>query len=406
MLVQFKVKNYLSFKDEAVLDLSAINSYKEHEYNLIDIDIKEKFLKVAAIYGANASGKSNLFYAFRCFQNIIRESSNNIDAKLELNQFSEKQSKNDSILNKEFNPFKFCEAKENTEFEIIFLFEKFEYRYGFEYNNERIIAEWLNKKNISTNRVTTIFERDCDQINFGHSVRNSCDRYAEHVADDVLVLSFLNKLKLQTDVFATVYDGIMDTLVLSTDIYENRRFIKYWLETIMRSDKDNLLKFLSAVDTGIKEITSSNIDDEVEYFTHHIGEDGTMYELDLFNESAGTLKIMAVYISSFVCIEIGTSLFIDELNAKLHPFLLKFIIDLFHDEKNKAAQLIYTTHDTTLLDKKFFRRDQIWFVEKNEFGYSKLVALSDFKIRSDSSFEKDYLSGVYGGIPYIKEMDL
>lgn len=95
-------------------------------------------------------------------------------------------------------------------------------------------------------------------------------------------------------------------------------------------------------------------------------------------------------------------MFVDELNIKLHPLLLKFIVDLFY-EQDSAAQLIYTTHDTTLMDKRFFRRDQIWFVQKDEYGYSDLVALSDFRIRSDASFEKDYLAGVYGGIPLLKE---
>lgn len=99
------------------------------------------------------------------------------------------------------------------------------------------------------------------------------------------------------------------------------------------------------------------------------------------------------------------AIFVDELNIKLHPLLLKFIIDLFYDDKS-SAQLIYTTHDTTLMDKKFFRRDQVWFVQKDQFGYSELVALSDFKVRSDASFEKDYLAGVYGGIPNFKEFEL
>ena len=98
-------------------------------------------------------------------------------------------------------------------------------------------------------------------------------------------------------------------------------------------------------------------------------------------------------------------MFVDELNIKLHPLLLKFIVDLFYDE-DSAAQLIYTTHDTTLMDKKFFRRDQIWFVQKDEFGYSTLSALSDFKVRSDASFEKDYLAGVYGGIPLLEDFEI
>ena len=106
-----------------------------------------------------------------------------------------------------------------------------------------------------------------------------------------------------------------------------------------------------------------------------------------------------------VAIVMNASMFIDELNVKLHPLLLKFIVDLFY-EQNTTAQLIYTTHDTTLMDKKFFRRDQIWFVQKDEYGYSELSALSDFKVRSDASFEKDYLAGVYGGIPFLKEFDM
>ena len=99
------------------------------------------------------------------------------------------------------------------------------------------------------------------------------------------------------------------------------------------------------------------------------------------------------------------AIFIDEINIKLHPLLLKFIVDLFYEEYSQA-QLIYTTHDTTLMDKKFFRRDQVWFVQKDEYGCSELSALSDFKVRSDASFERDYLAGVYGGIPLLKEFAL
>ena len=111
------------------------------------------------------------------------------------------------------------------------------------------------------------------------------------------------------------------------------------------------------------------------------------------------------YIYARVAISGNKVIFVDELNIKLHPLLLKFIIDLFY-ESDSLSQLIYTTHDTTLMDKKFFRRDQIWFVQKDQFGYSGLSALSDFKVRSDASFEKDYLAGVYGGIPYLKEFSI
>lgn len=143
----------------------------------------------------------------------------------------------------------------------------------------------------------------------------------------------------------------------------------------------------------------------MKFFTFHKGKDREDYPLSLYFESEGTIKSIMLFIYARMAILNNRSIFVDELNIKLHPLLLKFIIDLFYD-KNSTAQLIYTTHDTTLMDKKFFRRDQIWFVQKDEFGYSELSALSDFKVRSDASFEKDYLAGVYGGIPLIKEFEM
>ena len=144
---------------------------------------------------------------------------------------------------------------------------------------------------------------------------------------------------------------------------------------------------------------------ETLFFTFHKGEDGELYPLNLYDESEGTIKSIMLYIHAHMAIISNYVLVMDELNVKLHPLLLKFFIDLFYNN-DSMAQLIYTTHDTTLMDKKFFRRDQIWFVQKDELGHSELCALSDFKVRSDASFEKDYLAGVYGGIPFLKEFSL
>ncbi len=394
MLVQFKVKNYLSFKDEAVFDLSAIKSYKEHEYNLIDLGLKDKFLKVAAIYGANASGKSNLYKAMKSFQQIVMESFNNVENNDKL------------VIDREYKPFKFCNEDSNSEFEIVFIVNSNEYKYGYEYNNKNIVSEWLYKKSCKTNRTSIIFERYKSEITFGSSIKAYCDIYKEQVNAETLVLSFFNRLKLKTKIFGFVFEGVMSTLVTGSSIYERNFLINIYLVDILKNNKENFLQFLNSVDTGIEDVTYKEAGDDIEFYAHHTGEDGKDYTLDLFNESEGTLKVICIYINARMAIRWDKSLFVDELNSKLHPLLLKFIIDLFHSEKNESAQLIYTTHDTTLLDKKFLRRDQIWFVEKNQYGHSKLMALSDFKIRTDASFEKDYLSGVYGGIPYIKEMDL
>ena len=393
MLVQFMVKNVLSFREETVLDMTAVNAYREHESNLIDNGTKEKFLRVAAIYGANASGKSNLYMAMYYFQRIIVESLNNID--------------NDSItaIKKYYEPFKFEKNKENSEFQIIMIIDEYEYKYGYEYNEKSIVAEWLYRKSLKTNRTVTIFERTSDNVEFGASVRKICDIYKEHIPAETLLLSFFNKLnKIKTNIFSKVYDGIMDTLVVPTNSCENPKFLYAFLPQMIDHEKEKLVEFLSAIDTGIKDIRYDDREKEIHFTTTHKGKDNHDYSLDLFFESEGTIKSIMLFIHARITILNNSSIFIDELNTKLHPLLLKFIIDLFYD-KNSKAQLIYTTHDTTLMDRKFFRRDQIWFVQKDKFGYSELSALSDFKVRSDASFEKDYLAGVYGGIPNLKEFE-
>ena len=390
MLVQFMIKNVLSFRDETILDMTAINAYKEHECNLIDIGAKDKFVRVAAIYGANASGKSNLNIAMRYFQKIVVESLNNVDDG------------EDAVLKRYYNPFSFESNNENSEFQIIEIVGEDEYRYGFEYNSECIVAEWLYRKNLNTNRTSIIFERTTENVEFGASVRKECELYKTQIPTETLVLSFFNKLKLKTEVFKTVYNSIMDTLVVSTDFCEDQGLLEAMLPQIIDEEKEDLLRFLNAIDTGIKDIGYDDNEKEISFFTVHKGRDDKYYPLGLYCESEGTIKSIMLFIYARTAILNDKSIFVDELNVKLHPLLLKFIIDLFYNN-NSEAQLIYTTHDTTLMDKKFFRRDQIWFVLKDQFGYSELSALSDFKVRSDASFEKDYLAGVYGGIPFLKE---
>lgn len=393
MLVQFMVKNVLSFKEETVLDMTAIKAYKEHECNLIDIGMKEKFLRVAAIYGANASGKSNLYMAMSLFQRIIMESLNNVGE-------GEK-----NAIDRYYVPFSFEKTEENSEFQIVEIYGGYEYKYGFEYNAECIVTEWMYRKNLETNRTVTILERTTNNVKFGASVKKECELYKEQIPSETLALSFFNKLKLRTDVFTSVYSAIMSTLVVPTNFCEDTDILEELLPQVIDRDKEKLVEFLSAIDTGIQDIFYDDSEKNMKFYIFHKGKDGEEYPLSLYFESEGTIKSIMLFIYARLAVLNGGSIFVDELNIKLHPLLLKFIIDLFYDE-NSLAQLIYTTHDTTLMDKKFFRRDQIWFVQKDEFGYSELSALSDFKIRSDASFEKDYLAGVYGGIPYIKDFDL
>lgn len=396
MLVQFMLKNVLSFKEETILDMTAVPAYKEHEYNLIKHG-DENFLKVAAIYGANASGKSNLHQAWNFFQSIVVESFNNTVDNVGDHRLS--------AIAKYYVPFSFEEAPGNSEFQIIFIDDIFEYRYGFEYNASQIVSEWLYRRNENTRRTSTIFERTADTINLGASVRRECDKYKEQVPNDTLALSFFNKLTLKTDLFNTVYTyTTLNTQVIKSNNYESIDALKGFLPKILsaKKSKEKLLSFLSSIDTGIRDLNFDDRDKDIRFYTKHLGKDGALHSLDLYAESEGTIKSIMIYIFVQRAIANNKSLFVDELNTKLHPLLLKYIIDLFY-EPSSNAQLIYTTHDTTLMDKKFFRRDQICFVQKDSLGYSTLSSLSDFKVRSDASFEKDYLAGVYGGIPLLKE---
>lgn len=396
MLVQFKMRNVLSFKEEALLDMTAIPAYKEHSYNYADVKnghCEEKILRVAAIYGANASGKSNFYCGMRMFQTIVLNSMNTADEI------------RGNALESCYFPFAFTQNAGNCEFEIVSCTNEAEYTYGFEYNADTIVSEWLYRKDFQTNRASTIVERSMDDIRLGFSVRKECVKYKSQIPKETLVLTFMGKLRLKTTVFSDLFSEIRKMMIVDTGFFEDKRVIERFLPDVIDNRKKDLLRFLSAIDSGIQDVSYETIDRKIEFFTFHKGSDGSLYRLNLYNESQGTLKSVIIFmIASSVIAENGLMV-VDELNAKLHPLLLKFIVDLFYDQ-NSMAQLVYTTHDTTLLDKKFFRRDQIWFVDKDGYGCSRLSALSDFKIRSDASFEKDYLSGVYGGIPMLKNFSV
>ena len=389
MLAQFSMKNVLSFKDEIVLDMTSIPAYKEHPYNLIT-GTNDNFVRAAAIYGANASGKSNLYNGIQLFQKIVVSSMNTVAAT------------EDNILKKYFNPFAFEDNNEPSEYQVIFCNTEREYTYGFEFNDEKIISEWLYKKDYKSNRKSILLERTNNDITIGASIRRECEKYKKQVPSETLALTFFSRLSLNTNVFHDVFSEITQMMIVDTKYYENPRIIERLLPEAIDNNKDEIIKFLTAIDTGIKDISYENIDKKIEFFTYHKGKDSKDYRLNLYSESQGTLKCIILFIVASSIIQRNGIMIVDELNTKLHPLLLKFIIDLFKNEKT-TAQLIYTTHDTTLLDKKFFRRDQIWFVQKDKYGYSNLSALSDFRIRSDASFEKDYLSGVYGGIPALTD---
>lgn len=391
MLIQFTLKNFLSFKGEATLDMSAIPAYKDHEYNLLRLDDENQFLKVAAIYGANASGKSNIFTAMNTFKRIIIESFNNVasDEKLPIHKY--------------FRPFYFDKDQDNTEFEIILMIEDKEYQYGFEYNNEKIIAEWLYEKMKNSEEKIVILERE-EQMIFGQQISEECSLYKQQIPKETLALTFLSRLRLKNSIMGRVYKAITEIQIVSAPYYKQSNIEKL-LPDLIEKDKEELIKFLSAADVGIKDISYEKKNGSMSFYTSHLDEYSNEYLLPLFDESEGTIKSILVYAQAKSSILNNRVMLIDELNAQLHPLLLKFIIDLFYNSKSQS-QLIYTTHDTTLLDQRFFRRDQIWFVNKDHQGHSSLTSLAEFKLPKGNGYGFNYLAGVYGAIPHLADYEI
>ena len=407
MLIKFNFKNFKSFKNENCLDMEA-TSIKEHEYNTINIKDK-KYLKVAAIYGANASGKTNVLEAFEFMKEKL--------------MISDDTNMNDSEIDDYYN-FSF-DAKTKNEpiaLEVTFLGENQKiYQYGFEIKNKNIVSEWLYVKKV--NKVTPIFDRDENKVKFNKSYKAKVNKF--DVDSKSLFLSLYRKIEKDNEDFKSVYNWFLNSyyLDLGNPKFENK--INRLISSRIIDDKEyrkRLVEFIKVFDLGIDDIDvkikdvrnlDNNTNSQIELKAIHKNENGEKTLLPFYLESKGTLKMFYLYNFIINALEYGSCLFIDELDAKLHPLLTRYIINLFHDkEKNTGnGQLIYSTHDITNLNKETFRRDEIWFTEKDKYGISELFSLSDYKIdnvkvRNDATYNKDYITGRYGAIPVFEEFNI
>jgi len=413
MLVQFNFKNFKSFKNEATLDMTAA-SIKEHAYNLIETKTKDKYLKVAAIYGANASGKSNVIEAFYFMHFFIINSLGTVNVQNKHNR--------ESIPVKGF-AFDRIYSGKPSEFEVFFIHNDVEYQYGFVVDKQKIHEEWLYCKRVGGRKYETLFERSGNKIECGKNMIEA-DKFKDSVEDTTLFLTLTAKTKVKTS--KTVFQWFLnnsavdfgnitfESLIsrsISPEILENEAY------------KKGIENFLIAIDTGIKGIRVEKIKDDKNeddkeacrvYSIHEIKNSNEPVEIPFAQESSGTQKMFCLFDFFWDVMNKGSILFVDELNAKLHPYLVRYIINMFHDPSinRNNAQLVYTTHDTFTLTKDVFRRDEIWFVDKNEEGVSNLYSLveykfeDDSKVRNDATYYKDYLAGRYGAIPLLKEFNI
>jgi uncharacterized protein len=418
MLIQFTVGNYRSFKDPVTLSMEAAaitSANKELDTsNVIAAGARLKLLTSAGIYGANASGKSNLINALYFMHTLI------------INSARESQA-SDPI---DTSPFRLLDSSEKRPsfFEVMFVLENQKYRYGFEVNREKVVREWLYVT--PTIREAMLFQREGENIEINERTFREGRSLEQKTRANALFLSV-----------AAHWNGAVSLKLIGWFrklgfIYgPNNMGYKYftisrYLENPERSDQiKNIVRLL---DVEIEKIVVRKVDpDQVKqmkgmpddlkkYFAktpgnflspktihNQLNEKGEItgqVEFDLEGEeSAGTEKL--VYIAGPVLDSLanGRVMVVDELEAHLHPILSLALVRLFNSlETNpKRAQLAFTTHDTNLLDNTLLRRDQVWFTEKDSRGASHLYSLVEFNPRQEEAFERNYLRGKYGAVPYL-----
>ena len=413
MLIQFNFKNFNSFRDEATLDLSAAKM-TEFSERVISVG-GEKILPVAAVYGANASGKSNVYAAFEYMTDYVLNSFKYGD---EVKNFDEIRP----------HPFLFDKesAQADTSFEVYFTVpgDKTEksYNYGFCVGQKGITEEWLNYKAKTARKYKSIFYRDENTLDLPGIPKASRENISIALEKQVLIVSLGAKLrvakcKLVRDWFLN--NEFADFGNVITNFFMSRLLPEGFVDD--EKVREKVVKFFSSFDETIKgfEITRLPQQDNSkdEYFKidalHKMIGSNELAKIPLQNESAGTLKMFALYPELQEVLNHGGVFFIDELNARLHPLLVRnFILTFLNLENNvNHAQLVFTTHDTWQLSNRLLRRDEIWFTEKDEDGLSTLYSLADFidedgsRIRKDESYEKNYLLGKYGAIPSLKTIE-
>ena len=400
MLCQFTVKNFKSIRDAVTFDMQA-TAISEHEDRIIKDKDEELYLPVSAVYGPNGGGKSNVLEALHSLvTKVLRPlyaTSNNEEIAIKMKKLV-------------IEPFAFDEETRNkpTEFELFFRTEMAEYRYELTVKREIIEYERLDRIKLDTGRKSALFERDEDEITLKGAFARL--KTSDELSDTLPLLSYLGITYRKNEVVQDVldwFDEEINFLNYGNPMQELRMAVsksedvkRLMLQMIQEMDLD-------IVDFRVEEKENEGID----IFTKHCVDD-VETEINLFDESSGTQKLFGLLPFIAKSLLKGTTLVIDELDAKIHPVLLKYLIMMFSDmEKNKkGAQLIFTSHDLSTMNSEVFRRDEVWFVAKGNRQNSKLYSLVEFKnkkgesVRKDAKFDKQYLEGKYGADPYLRKI--
>jgi uncharacterized protein len=417
MLIDFSVQNFRSLRDTATLSFVAGVDPSHRSTHCLGTGLKSVpwVTRGAVVYGANASGKSNLIFGLATMSNMVRNSTALTEA-----QFAEF-----------YTPFRLEKdsTKEPTEFEVNLLLSGVRYEYGFSYDGQRIRGEWLTV--YRTGKGQKWFDREWDEergeeIWGSFSTHFSGPRDTWRKATRPQALFLTTAAQLNSELLKPLFDWFSDGLMIVNAV--GLIGLGYTLQRFDESGfKERVLEVLRAADIHVADIRIEKKSGQQINFSFESGkpptvltrqgeipditfghrvEGGETVYFDRRFESTGTQMLLACIGPILDAIETGKVLVIDDVDSSLHPMVTRFIVGLFHDPtiSKKDAQLWITTHDTSLLDTDVMRRDQYWFVDKDERQASVLVPLTDFSPRKNEALERAYLRGRYGGLPFISTL--
>jgi AAA15 family ATPase/GTPase len=414
MLVEFRTKNFRSLRDEQVLSLVASKDKTLQNSNTQETGIRAAptLLHSAVVYGANASGKSNLIKSLQYMRSVVTESASAIQP-------------GQTFAIQAFRLDADSESKA-SEFEVTFLLEGVRYQYGFAMTTHRIVREHLLVYKAFKPQMwyTRRFDIDSgkDVYDFGPGLKGPKNMWEGATRPNALFLSMA--VQLNSDALRPVFDWFLNRLVIFNEQAQLTPQVS--IQMLKQADEHkNICNFLFAADISIAdidvetrkvpgqavhfdlvagntEVRSQDMEEHKVRF-HHVTENGKAV-FDLMDESNGTRNLFFLAGPVLNILSKGLTLVIDELDTSLHTLLVRELVRLFHQPEinTGGAQLIFTTHDTSLLDAPdLFRRDQVCFVEKNQDQASSLLSLSEFSPRKNEAIERGYLIGRYGGVPFL-----
>jgi uncharacterized protein len=387
MILRFRFSNFRSFRREQELSLVASRRRKSTD-GLVPIPhTKESALRVAGIYGANASGKTNVMQALQFLTAAVSHS------HLTWSPAS----------GVPVTPFRGAPENEPSGFVLDFLIDGVQHQYGFRATSRRIVEEWLER--FPTGKPQQLYRRTDKTIRFGRNLRGENNTIAKLMRPNSLFLS--TAAQNNHEVLGVVYRWFQEklTCVFQKTALECSEAIGLCFNEVTREEVG---KLIAAADFGVVAVepdkTGTAYAPEKQAgvrVIHNLGGERVSFELG--DESSGTIAFLALVGPMLRMLKNGGTLLVDELDSGLHPTMISYLLQCFADADSnpRGAQLIFNTHDATLLSSGLLERDQVWFTEKDRSGESRLYPLTDFKPRQDENFERGYLQGRYGAVPYL-----